>query len=193
MGRVQLLRGREREGTSVKGFCVPTHAQRRAQRRAHERAFVFVATRSKIVQRTDAPPKSEDGLSSEVNRPEFIHAVTFLYIYQTTRWNLCGIDMLAWVAGYEKNILYIPVYIISAIPHWNVSPDQFLNNKYFPNKASGRSVCSSAFLGVLTYAHCQARAAVCGMGVGDALPWQRGKKTFKRQTSCEDSHLCRYY
>ena len=65
----------------MKGFCVPTHAQRRA----HERAFVFVATRSKIVQRTDAPPKSEDGLSSEVNRPEFIHAVTFLYIYQTTR------------------------------------------------------------------------------------------------------------
>ena len=51
MGRVQLLRGRERERASAKGLRVSV--------------CVWVRVRSKIVQRTHAPLKSEDGSSSE--------------------------------------------------------------------------------------------------------------------------------
>ena len=36
-------------------------------------------------------------------------------------------------------------------------------------------ICSSAFLGVLTYAHCQARTAGWGVVAGDALQWRLEK------------------
>ena len=49
MGRIQHLRGREQEGVRVNGFCAPDQR----------------------LYKGHAPPKSEDGWSSEGNRPEF--------------------------------------------------------------------------------------------------------------------------
>ena len=59
MGCVQLLRGREREGASTKGFC-------------HLCACACVCLLpDQRWYKGHAPPKSEDGWSSEVNRLEF--------------------------------------------------------------------------------------------------------------------------
>ena len=59
------------------------------------------------LQRTDAPPKSEDGSSSEVNRPEFTLSHSYKFIRQQSE--ICAElshIMPAWVAGFEKDMRY---------------------------------------------------------------------------------------
>ena len=71
MGRVQLLRESEKEQAWMGFVCLRTLVS--------VCVCVFVA-RWKIVKRTDAPPKSEGGSSSEVKRPEFTPSRSYKFI-----------------------------------------------------------------------------------------------------------------
>ena len=75
--------------------------------------FVFVAG-PKIVQRTDAPPKSEDGSSSEVNRPS--HRRVLINWSDNKVKLVRDCPALCWSCRIEKKIC-----AILAIPLWNWS------------------------------------------------------------------------
>ena len=89
MGRVQLLRGREWDGASANGFCVPAHV---CVCRQIQDCIVRTCT-------------TEIGRWF-VNQPKFTLSRSYKYIRQQSEicagWSRI---MLDWVAGFEENML----------------------------------------------------------------------------------------
>ena len=89
MGRVQLLRGREREGASAKGFCVSACAR------------VCLSPDQKL---NKGQMQSEDGSLSEVDRPKFTPSRSYTFIRQLSE--ICAgfphYSTLCWSCGILK-------------------------------------------------------------------------------------------